>query len=249
MTILGDAPAVLQILLRRMTEVRAQRGVTGTAIHCMGYLWRLPQLLKRLVREIAYDREMGVQTSRLVAAADLGVAPCKLADVSTGSRGAAYMPSPRWALTEILSQLNIPYPEYTFIDLGSGMGRIILIASEFPFRKVIGVEFSLELHHIAEANVASRHKAARTGAVELLCQDARDYDFPSQNCVVYMFNPFGDGVMKTVLRKLEQSFLNSRHQLYVLYFNPVCGSLLDASPFLSKIKTTPHYSIYRACKV
>src|SRR5437868_2037805 len=90
----------MQVLLRRITDLCRQQGVASTALYCVGYLWRLPRLLKRLVREIAYDREMGVQTSRLVAVTDLDVDPSKLTDVGTGARGTAYMPSPRWALTE-----------------------------------------------------------------------------------------------------------------------------------------------------
>jgi predicted RNA methylase len=244
MTILKDSPVMLGILLHRMTELRRQQGLPGMVRHCAAYLWRLPQWLNLIRREIAYDREMGVQTSRLVAASDLGVDPSKLTDVSTSSRGAAHMPSPRWALMEMLSQLDIRYPDYTFIDLGSGMGRVVLMASELPFRKVIGVEFSPDLHNSAQANVAARRAAVRSGALELLCQDAREYEFPSENCVIYMFNPFREGVMRAVLKNIEQLCHNSRHELYIAYFNPVCGPLLDASPFLTKVKSTRHYSIY-----
>jgi hypothetical protein len=245
MPIVRDAPALVHVMLRRIADLRRQRGWTGAAAHCMACLWQLPKLLKRIGAEIAYDREMGVQTSRPVSAADLGVHPGKLTDVSTGSRGAVYMPSPRWALTEMLSELNISYPEYTFVDLGSGMGRIVLMASEFHFRKVIGVEFSPELHQIAEANVAARSKMTRTDAVELICQDAREYILPPGNCVVYMFNPFQGNVMTDVLTNLEQAFSKGRNDLYVLYFNPVCRPLLDKAGFLTKISARRHYSIYR----
>jgi predicted O-methyltransferase YrrM len=41
----------------------------------------------------------------------------------------------------------------TFIDFGSGKGRALWMASEYPFRQLIALEFSPELHRIAEANI------------------------------------------------------------------------------------------------
>ena len=244
MTILSDFSPIFRIVLHRVPQLCRQKGLAATVRHCAVRLWRFPQWLRRVRRDMTYDREMGVETSRLVAPADLGVAAGKLTDIGTGAGGVAHMPSPCWALVEMLSQLEISYPDYNFIDLGSGMGRVVLMASELPFRKVIGVEFSPELHRIAEANVASRQRAARAGTVELLCQDARDYEFPPQQSLVYMFNSFRGGVMKTVLDRIERWFLSTRNDLYVLYFNPVCDSLLAASPVLTKIKGTSQYSIY-----
>jgi tRNA G46 methylase TrmB len=39
------------------------------------------------------------------------------------------------------------YSQYTFIDVGSGKGRVLFVAAEYPFRKVIGVEFQMPIGH------------------------------------------------------------------------------------------------------
>ena len=244
MTVLKDTAAMAQIVCHRMTVLRQQRGVAGTAVYCARYIRRLPQRLGRLLRETTFDRKMGVQTSRLVAATDLGIDEGQLLEVGRNARGVAYMPTPAWALPAILEDMNVNYPDFNFIDLGSGMGRVVLIAAEYPFRKVVGVEFSPDLHRTAEDNLARNAPTQRAMAVELICQDAREYTFPPGNCIVYLFNPFQEKVMRTVLDKLKKLSNNTADQLWVIYFNPVLGALLDESSFLVKVKATRHYWIY-----
>src|SRR5205807_2276797 len=53
----------------------------------------------------------------------------------------------------IIRQLRIDLGRFTFIDLGSGKGRVLLVAAQYPFRSVIGVEFSKTLHDIAQSNI------------------------------------------------------------------------------------------------
>src|SRR3984957_17090364 len=61
----------------------------------------------------------------------------------------------------MLEQLHLDFQRFRFVDLGSGKGRALLLASDYPFREIIGVELSPELDQIARANIA--HYAAATG--------------------------------------------------------------------------------------
>ncbi len=54
--------------------------------------------------------------------------------------------------------------DFTFIDLGSGKGRVLLMASEYPFQKIIGVEFMPELHRAAQKNIAGYSHAIGSDA-------------------------------------------------------------------------------------
>src|SRR3981081_102097 len=45
------------------------------------------------------------------------------------------------------------FSQYTFIDVGSGKGRVLFVAAGDPFRKGIGVEVSNALHDDALANL------------------------------------------------------------------------------------------------
>jgi methylase of polypeptide subunit release factors len=58
-------------------------------------------------------------------------------------------------LANAVASLDVEHKDFTFIDLGSGKGRALVLALSYPFRRVVGVEFALELHRVAEANLIS----------------------------------------------------------------------------------------------
>lgn len=88
-------------------------------------------------------------------------------------------------------------PRWTFIDMGCGRGKAMILASEAGFRKLIGVEFSASLCRDARRNMKKLGITAR-----ILCQDATTYTFPDEPCVVFFYNPFGPQLMQQVLRNL-----------------------------------------------
>ena len=63
-----------------------------------------------------------------------------------------YDPSNPEVVRGLISKLQIDYSRFSFIDFGSGKGRVLLVAAGFPFKEVIGVEFSRELHEVALKN-------------------------------------------------------------------------------------------------
>lgn len=238
---------IVQLVWLQLRKSLQTRGAGGTVLYLLRNTGELSTRLRRAILEATYDRKMGVQTSRLVAATDLGIDPSKLGGVAVGAiSGSAYAPSPAWALPTILKQLNIRYTNYNFIDLGSGLGRVVLMAAEFPFARVVGVEFSPQLHETAKDNLSRSSIRRQAGSVELLLQDAREYTPPPGNCIIYMGNPFRENVMRTVLDNLKRWLEGQPVQLYVVYFIPVLAELLDTSSFLVKLKADPNYVIYRA---
>src|SRR5277367_2346382 len=54
---------------------------------------------------------------------------------------------------QLMAALDFRFEDYTFIDFGSGKGRALLLASEFPFERILGLEFASELHKAAEENI------------------------------------------------------------------------------------------------
>src|SRR6185369_13533800 len=98
------------------------------------------------------------------------------------------------------------FSDFIFVDLGSGKGRALLLASEYPLREIVGVEVQPELHRIAQDNVARFNSSARKcNRITSLCMDAREFVFPDDPLVVYLFNPFPDYVLEIVLRNLRES--------------------------------------------
>lgn len=158
----------------------------------------------------------------------------------------AYQPTDPSAFREMMGALPIDYPEFVFVDLGSGKGRTLLMASEYPFRKIVGVELLPELHRVAKANVTDYQKqTGHTIPTETLCMDARDFVFPEMPLVVYLFNPLPEPCLRRVVSNLEASWTKTPRPVWVVYHNPVMESVLTKSNLLVKETGGPYYSMFR----
>jgi SAM-dependent methyltransferase len=139
---------------------------------------------------------------------------------------------------KILSDLPIGYSEFTFVDVGSGTGRAMLIASLFPFRRIIGVELSSELNEIAQKNLSRCNKdKQKCKDVAALLADACAYEFPPEPLVIFMYNPFGEKTMSHVIGNLIGSFRECPRPILIVYWRPRLHSLLMDTGFLEHIQT------------
>jgi SAM-dependent methyltransferase len=124
-------------------------------------------------------------------------------------------------IRRVIRSLPISPSEFTFVDLGSGKGRALLVASEFSFPRVVGVELSRELDEIARSNVARYVRAVPTrSSFDLHCIDAAQYEFDNGPLVVYLFNPFGGPTFDAVISRLEESLRRTPRDVFVVYINP-----------------------------
>ena len=138
------------------------------------------------------------------------------------------------------------YSEYTFIDIGSGLGRVLFVAAEYPFRKVVGVEFSTALHHQALDNIARyRHGKRRCGPIEAVLANAAEYEFPDDKLVIYMFNPFGPEILGRMLANLERSLQRCPRHVVVLMLWPEHGEVVAREKWLTEYRRTRRYQMYQ----
>lgn len=150
-------------------------------------------------------------------------------------------------IAAISSQPNFDCHNFTFIDLGSGKGRTLLMASDYPFRRIIGVELLPALHQIAQQNL-SRYRSdnQKCFAIESICADATEFTFPAEPTILFLFNPLPEPGLKRVIANLERNLQANPREVYVLYHNPLLAHLLDESPELKPIARTEQFAIYRA---
>ena len=135
--------------------------------------------------------------------------------------------------------------DFTFIDLGSGKGRTLLMASDYPFRRIVGVELLPSLHHIAQENLRQyKSESQRCFALETICADASAFPFPEDPLVIYLFNPFPESGMRQVVANLEHSLRACPRQVYILYHNPLLEYVLSEGALLRKIAGTHQYSLF-----
>ena len=162
----------------------------------------------------------------------------------------AYQPTDPAAFREMMAALPILFDQFTFVDLGSGKGRTLLLASEYPFRRVVGVELLPALHRVAQENLASyKSEAQKCFALEAVCCDATDFSFPAEPMVLYLFNPLPESGLRRVMANLERSLRAHPRAVYVLYHNPVLEHVLsESAAALTKRDGTHQYSIYAFTK-
>ncbi|MGI9657939.1 MAG: class I SAM-dependent methyltransferase [Gaiellaceae bacterium] len=104
----------------------------------------------------------------------------------------------------------------TFVDLGSGKGRVLLLASEHPFVEVVGVEYDEQLHRAAEGNVARLADRGEPN-VRLEFGDVREFKFPETPLVIYLNNPFPESVLDVVLANLCVSRVERPRPITIAY--------------------------------
>ena len=207
----------------------AQRGLSGTLRIALQRARRRPdQTQETKPQPHPFDERYGVDTGGLIGGGELrsghrhdvfntayyGMAPSRF----------------QWVMEQWLAdETHAVLGDYSFIDLGCGKGRAVMMASEFGFRQVLGMELHAGLAKIAEKNVAVWRAADRAVCpVRILCGDATEFVFPDGACLLYLFNPFAAPVMKRLIERIEEDFHGRPGMLDLIYFNPEAGELLDA---------------------
>jgi SAM-dependent methyltransferase len=142
--------------------------------------------------------------------------------------GTHYRATSERDLTKAVNSLGEDVRGFTFVDLGCGKGKTLMVASRLGFRRVIGVEFASELAAIARANLV----AVGIDNAVVIEGDAAVFDFPDDSLVLYLYNPFSREVMNQVIENLGKS---RGAKMYVIYKNPTyADSVLDSSGFLQR---------------
>ncbi|MGO8794497.1 MAG: class I SAM-dependent methyltransferase [Candidatus Sulfotelmatobacter sp.] len=158
-----------------------------------------------------------------------------------------YQPTDPSAFREMMGALPTDFREFTFIDIGSGKGRTLLMASEYPFPKIVGVELIAELHRAAEENIVAYRAQTPTAhgtAIESVCMDACEFVFPATPLLVYLFNPLPEARLRQVMRNLEESWRKTSRPVWIVYHNPALESALAESQWLQRVSGTAQYSLY-----
>jgi len=182
-------------------------------------LLRVYRAARHLAEWLLYDHRQETDTGRRLEPAELGL---------EHPDAEAYQPS-RWsALRALLPKSNVG-PEDVFVDFGSGMGRVVQAAANYPFGRVIGVEISEQLHEIAVRNFdRNRHRLACQD-VEFINSDAVSFAVPDDMTYAYFFNPFTGETFRKVLDNIIASLDRNPRRLVLIYHMPEMRQVVDDS--------------------
>jgi SAM-dependent methyltransferase len=172
------------------------------------------------------DRRLGIETSQRTSLKLIRTGTDADA-VSVGYVGAT--PS---IIRRCLDLIDIP-PDAEFIDIGCGKGRVLVVAAEYPFQAIIGIELSDFLCDLARRNIAKLPKSAAAERIVVVNGDASIPVLGDAPCIVlfFFYNAFRRPLVTKLVQHLEQEIPKKQERVvWVIYYNPVCFDLFDASP-------------------
>jgi len=215
MTISYSISEVLKVI-RRHGFLRVVSLVPKNIAHQVRWYW-----------DRSFDREHGTDTSQVIPLERLTIAG------SNAEHGVYYEPTSTRLFRFMMRRLVIRYQDYSFIDFGSGKGRTLLLASEYPFKAVVGVEFSKELHDSAMNNISVFRSVRKyCHCISSVYMDAIDYPLPLGDLVIYLYNPFRKELMARILDNVRRSLEAHPRKVVIIYFGTVSGYLFDQQSFL-----------------
>lgn len=215
----------------------------------IGYEYGLKGLfhfVDRLLRGIqrymdgSFDRKYGTNTSGIVQLDHLTIHKNNVIN------SIWYEPMSEKAFRQIMDHVAIDFRKFEFLDFGSGKGRVLLLASEYGYKKITGVEFAKELHFVGVDNIKKYNRLKRNPMnIQSVWMDAIQFPIPNVPVVVFFFSPFRGKVLQQVLDNVSTSFsLNPRE--FVLIFhgsNPETIGLLNTTKFQwREIEIQPDWS-------
>lgn len=192
-----------------------------------------------------FDRDHGTETSGLIAARHLLTGHPNDQHV-TAYYGVA--PSILRTLVDLWLETRPAFPidRYTFLDIGAGKGRAMLVASQMPFHQILGVELNHDLATLALANIDRFECSLSTTSlapIRLLEQDATTIDLPFTPILAFLFHPFEAPVLHLLLRSIETQIVSRSdpavRTLDLLYVNDECASTIDRDPAFTRLWQGP----------
>jgi hypothetical protein len=176
------------------------------------------------------DRQYGITTSFGVSPRFLTLDDPVLDRANMGYAGSQPSVVRRcFALTSAL-------PDATLIDLGCGRGRVCVIATEFPFRKIIGLELAAPLITTARRNAAHmRSKFPERTPIEIIKGDATQPPLNGHAVVLFLYHSFGVEMVRRLIAHIEDTISSSPQlKVMIIYYNPVHGQVFDDSSAFSR---------------
>ena len=241
-----DSTRILPAASQYWTDIASLRGRLAATRELALALWEFvrdstPARLRSRFGDADYDWDYRVNTTSGAVA---------WRERLLGSFTSGYQPTDPVAFHQMLETLkqatDLYLAEFTFIDLGSGKGRTLLMASDYPFRRIVGVELLPALHQLAQQNLVQYQSASqKCFALKSICVDAGEFDFPEGPLLIYLFNPFPESVLLRVLANLRRALDESPRTVYLIYYNPQLAAVIAEAGYLRKIAGTHQYSIYR----
>ena len=132
----------------------------------------------------------------------------------------SYAPTPWGFLERMLPVAEVSGAD-VFLDVGCGMGRVMLEAGmHYPFARIEGVELVPRLASSARALLRRNEERLRCRSWEVVTSDVVSYSVPDDVTVAYLYDPFTGSVFDAVMSALEASVERRPRRVRIVYVTP-----------------------------
>lgn len=139
-----------------------------------------------------------------------------------------YQPTPARHIFDLIGRAALTERD-VLVDLGSGLGHVLLLTSICTNARGIGIE-----HESAYVDCARRCALAlNLSNVTFIQQDAREADF-SRGTVFYLYTPFTGAILRTVLDSLRREAAG--REIRICTYGP-CTLTVAEEPWLAVVGT------------
>lgn len=211
--------------LRRVTHTVALRGPLRTALDVVHRLTAYHPENDR-----SFDRRHGTDTTGRLEPATLGIA-----DAERRDQAIVYLGSPERVTRWMLDHVDVTPTSCTFVDLGCGKGRVVMVAAARPFRAVLGIDISADLTAIARRNVDHVRPGLACRSVEIVTADVTTVDLPDGDLLLHFYHPFSTEVTRRVLERLNRARQAGRHPRVVVAYLVYSGAVAEVRDALGAV--------------
>jgi len=175
----------------------------------------LVMTVRYIVSDLVFDMKYKIDTINTEQLENLEI------DSPNKAHGVYYEGTNAYIFKNAFSSFKIDAANSCFIDFGSGKGKAMFMAAGMGFRKVIGVEFSIELVEICCKNLEIfKARSKSKTEFEIVHMDASQYEIPMEANLLFFSNPFNEMLTTKVIENILRSYEKAPRELWIVHLYP-----------------------------
>jgi SAM-dependent methyltransferase len=180
------------------------------------------------VEDTFFDRRFGTETRRVVNTEQFEPGLANIAHAGN------YQATKARPFRSLLRRLQFPHGS-TFVDVGSGKGKVLLLAAQHDFKRVVGLEFSRALCEQALKNIEIfRGKVPTLAPIDVVETDVAQHALRGDENVFFLYNSFDAAVLGQFVENIRRSVATHPRQVWLIYSVPLHAGVLEASRLLTR---------------
>ena len=195
-------------------------------------LKRTFQSFVSFIEDFIYDKRYGLNTRKIIEAEDLYKTDDEI------NQNNRYQATRLRHFRVLMKELSLP-ENSVFVDVGSGKGKVLLMATIYNFKRIVGIELSSKLNKIAKSNILIYNKRVKNNIpIELKELNVLDYTFEGDENIIYLYNPFSSEILEQFCEQLFISLKLNPRKIWLIFnnFNNYNDSIVKESLVQEKLE-------------